>query len=187
MFTFTRKIEYALVALAHLAKSRCENGNPASARAIAEQYNLPAALLMNLMKALQKAGIIASTRGANGGYYLARAPLEVGLTEIIEAVEGPLGLTPCCVDADQRPAHKQECEVNDCPARRAMHRLNRRMIDFMEQITLRDLVECEVDVGVQEVGVGDYDELAHALYDEQLITAKAEELGNGRQTADLPG
>ena len=148
---------------------------PASSRAIAEEYSLPASLLMNLMKSLQKAGIVASTRGANGGYYLARRPGKIKLTEIIEAVEGPLGLTPCCVDVDLRPAHKQECEVNECPVRRPMHRLHRRMVEFMEQITLQDLIECEVDVGVQEVGVGDYDEFVEALHEEQAVATKAKE------------
>ena len=84
---FTRKTDYALVALAGLAH---EDAAPASARDLAEQFHLPLPVLRNILKLLTMHGLLISTRGPNGGYRLAREPRKITLRQVIEVIEGPL-------------------------------------------------------------------------------------------------
>lgn len=70
MLALTKKTGYGLIAMAHLAE--LPEGRVCSAREIAALYEIPAALLMNVLKALSSAGYVESFRGARGGYRLAR-------------------------------------------------------------------------------------------------------------------
>src|SRR5690348_9902825 len=83
MFSFSRKADYALIALGHLAG---RDGQTVSAREIAETYVLPQALIMKILKALHHAGIVSSLRGVNGGYRLALDLHQVSLYQLIDIV-----------------------------------------------------------------------------------------------------
>ena len=90
MLTLTRKTDYALIALSHLAANQ---GRIVSAREIAGKYRVPLALLMNLLKLCAAAGLVESVRGARGGYRLGKPPEKITLVELVEAIEGPLKLS----------------------------------------------------------------------------------------------
>ena len=74
MLTLNRKSDYALISLSHLGRCR---GTITSAREIADTYQIPLPLLMNILKQLTREGIIASARGAKGGYRLAVEPADL--------------------------------------------------------------------------------------------------------------
>jgi len=74
MISFTRKTDYALIALSYLGKLKREGSKPVSARHIAETFGMPQPLLMNILKELCQTRIVASKRGATGGYVLAVDP-----------------------------------------------------------------------------------------------------------------
>jgi Rrf2 family protein len=138
MLTLTRKTDYALVALCHLAHCRHAGIGPVSARQIGESYNLPLPLLMNILKDLASAKLVTSTRGATGGYALAIEPKEVGLLEVIHAIEGPVKLTPCC---SETTILGEDCTARDnCPIQGAVQNLHRRLNAFFEDITLDQLL-----------------------------------------------
>jgi len=144
MLTLTRKTDYALVALTHLAQRRGEDG-PTSARLIAEAYQLPLPLLMNILKELAQAKLVQSTRGAMGGYELLADPQRVSLLEVICAIEGPVKLTPCC---DGLPIVGQQCALTACcPIQGAIQKLHHRMVDFFSQITLAELTDAPETLG----------------------------------------
>src|SRR5688500_17264052 len=84
MLCMSKKTEYALIALAHLAG---QPGRIASAREIATAQNLPAALLINILKNLQCHGLLRSTRGVKGGYQIDRDPSTMSLYELIAIVD----------------------------------------------------------------------------------------------------
>lgn len=68
---------------------------PVLGKDISETETLPAAYLEQIMAALRRAELVTGTRGAKGGYVLARPPQEITLTDLIEAVEGPIQLSEC--------------------------------------------------------------------------------------------
>src|SRR5438876_10320240 len=82
MLSFSRKTDYALIALAHLAG----RGGVASAREIAETYRLSTSLVMKILKRLQHKGIVRSVRGANGGYQLGLDLHSLSLYDLIETL-----------------------------------------------------------------------------------------------------
>src|SRR3954464_8215696 len=83
MLSFSRNTDYALIALAHLAGSV----GVASAREIAETYQLSVSLVMKILKRLGQKAIVKSVRGANGGYQLGVDLHRVSLYDLIESLK----------------------------------------------------------------------------------------------------
>lgn len=82
------KVDYALRALAELAVRAGEG--PVKGERLATEQGIPLKFLEGILVELKRAGIVASQRGAEGGYWLAKEPAEVSLAEAIRAVAGPL-------------------------------------------------------------------------------------------------
>lgn len=148
MLALTRKTDYALIALTYLTQRRQDGDGPISARQIAEQYDLPLPLLMNILKELNQAKIVRSTRGATGGYELIHDPETLTLLELINVVEGPVKFAPCC---DELPIMGQGCTIKkECPIQGVVQRLHRRIIGMLNDITLTQIVEGEACCGCQQ-------------------------------------
>jgi Rrf2 family protein len=81
------KTEYACLAMLQLAEEFAR-GEPLQIRRIADLHGIPSRFLVQILLQLKGAGLVASTRGASGGYRLARSPGEITLAEVIEVMEG---------------------------------------------------------------------------------------------------
>src|SRR5579871_6579895 len=84
----TRASNYALVALAHLATE--DTGQPIASHVAAKAQGIPERFLLKVLKPLVSARVLRSVKGPNGGYQLAKAPKDVSLLDIVEAVDGPI-------------------------------------------------------------------------------------------------
>jgi Rrf2 family protein len=82
------KAEYACLAMLELAAQH-RKGQPVSIKAIADLHGISGGFLIQILLQLKGAGLAASSRGAAGGYQLARSPETIGLAEIIDAIDGP--------------------------------------------------------------------------------------------------
>lgn len=136
MLALTKKTDYALIALCHLARM---SDGVVSAREIAGSYGMPLPMLTNLLKTLNRAGIVFSERGAFGGYRLARPATSISLHELISAVEGPFQFVRCSEPSgvdNGGPCGLESC----CPIRGPAHRIRRRLKQFLETITLAELM-----------------------------------------------
>jgi len=145
MFALTRKTDYAIIALSHMAR---HVGSVCNAREIAERYHVPTALLMNVLKTLCQQELVRSIRGAKGGYALAMPAKRLTLAAIIAAVEGPIRFVQCTGRSD---ATESACDLLDvCPVKAPVHRIHEKLASFLEQITLADIVRDldEVEPGV---------------------------------------
>jgi Rrf2 family protein len=92
-FQISRKIEYGARAMVFLAS--LPDGMTTSFREIARKMDIPQEFLAKILKTLVKAQLVKSTRGARGGYSLARPASQVSVLDVIEAVEGPVGVNLC--------------------------------------------------------------------------------------------
>jgi Rrf2 family protein len=92
MFRLSKKADYGLIALRHLAQ---HSEVSVSAREIAAEYRIPAELLAKILQRLARKGLLLSQQGTHGGYVLARDPSKISLVDVIEALDGPIGITPC--------------------------------------------------------------------------------------------
>jgi len=93
MLRFSKKVDYGLIALKHIAMQG--NGGVVSAREIAQTYYLPPDLLAKILQNLARGGIIRSQAGSGGGYRMARDPSDVSLKDIVEAIDNSMQLVGC--------------------------------------------------------------------------------------------
>ena len=131
MLRISKLTDYGTVLLAHLASNQttvCSAADVAGATGIA----LPT--VSKLLKVLARAGLVASTRGANGGYRLARAPHEISAADVIDALEGPVSITECSA-SDGDCEHEGVCSVGD-----AWQRINAAIHRALQDVTLNDLI-----------------------------------------------
>lgn len=89
--------DYALRAIFYL--SRLPEGEVVEAQRIAEQEHIPMRFLLKIMPSLIKVGILRSFRGVGGGYALAKQPKEITFLDVVEAIEGPIRINKCLIDA----------------------------------------------------------------------------------------
>ena len=92
MLRLTKRTEYGLTALVHLAD---HGGETVSARRISQHYSLPHRLVAEALKDLCRAGHLKSVRGASGGYMLAQSPADLTVGEAVAALEGAPKSTDC--------------------------------------------------------------------------------------------
>lgn len=131
MLRLTRLTDYGIVMLAHLAGR--EPGASRNARELAQETQLPLPVVSKILKGLSREGLLASHRGAKGGYSLGRPAGEITVPEMIAALEGPIALTECT----QHPgACPQELS---CHVRAPWQRINQAVRDALARITLADL------------------------------------------------
>jgi Rrf2 family protein len=132
MLCLSRKADYALIALGHLAERREQI---VSARDVASAYSLPQALLMNILKRLQKHGIIVSTRGMRGGYRIGVDLSAVSLHELIRILDGKV--EPRC-DHEHQP--DGPVAVRGGSAQAPIQALHYKLMQFLHDVSLADLV-----------------------------------------------
>ena len=118
MLRLSKKTDYALMAMKHLASD--PRRRAASAREIAETYDIPVELMGKVLTRLVRSGLLTSHQGIRGGYELAQPPAATSVAAVIEAIDGPLTMTACTPDHDQ--CHQfSKCTVRD-PLRRIRDR-----------------------------------------------------------------
>ena len=108
MFRLSKKSDYGLIALKHLAQ---HSNASVSAREIAAHYQIPAELMAKVLQKLAKKGLLVSQQGTSGGYVLARDPAAISIADVVEALEGPIAITPCERGSDCQ--QMQTCSVKD--------------------------------------------------------------------------
>ena len=111
---------------------------PASLAEIAAEEELPRAYLEQLVMSLRDAGLVTSTRGAHGGYELARSPEDIRMGEVLRALEGPLAPMICASDD---PEHAIVCDRSSrCTVNVLWVRVRDAITTTLDSMTLADLV-----------------------------------------------
>src|SRR3954464_2444174 len=110
MLRLSKKADYALMAMKHLAIRT--DAASASAREIAEQYDIPIELMAKVLQQLARRGLLTSHQGTRGGYQLSKATTAISVADIIQAIDGPLTVTACSTD-DEQCGQFAKCNVRD--------------------------------------------------------------------------
>jgi Rrf2 family cysteine metabolism transcriptional repressor len=110
---------------------------PASLAEIATAEDMPRAYLEQLAFVLRDAGLVVSTRGAHGGYELARPPAEIAMSEVLRALEGPLAPMICATEDD---AHDACARTSTCTVNLLWVRVRDAVAGALDGVTLADLV-----------------------------------------------
>ncbi len=133
---FSTKGEYGVRLMVQLGR-RWGTG-PASLAEIAAEEDLPRPYLEQLAMSLRDADLVVSTRGAHGGYQLARAPETIPMSEVLRALEGPLAPMICAAEDE---AHSPGCDrTSRCTVNLLWLRIRDAIAGTLDSITLADLV-----------------------------------------------
>ncbi len=132
MFRLSKMTDYGVVVLGQLTG---QPGKLLSAPEITDATGLPGATVSQVLKTLAAAGVVASHRGARGGYELARLPDDITVRELVVAFEGPLAVTACVEGAEDN------CSVESlCLLAGGWEQVNTAIRTALDSVTLADLL-----------------------------------------------
>ena len=133
MLKLTKKADYALMAMKHLAEHASEGSR--SAKDVADAFGIPPEALAKILQRLAKAGLLQSHHGINGGYVLARAAHTISAFEVIEAIDGPLFITSCITQ-------RGNCDQTDrCNIREPLRKVNESIEAVLKRIKISHMRE----------------------------------------------
>lgn len=133
MLRLSKKADYALIAMRHLALAAADGS--VSAREIAESYSIPAELLAKVLQRLVRAKLLVSVQGTRGGYRLAAPAARLTVADVIQAIDGPVAVTACSPD-DHGCEQYDHCEIRD-----PLWKIKERIVDALAQVSLAELAE----------------------------------------------
>ena len=131
MLRLSKKADYALIAMKHLAVR--PDSASASAREIAEEYNIPVELMAKVLQRLVQRGLLVSHQGTRGGYRISRASSTISVADIIQAIDGPLTVTACSTE-DENCEQYGKCNVRD-----PLWRIKDRIVAALSTCSLQEI------------------------------------------------
>src|SRR5271165_4675495 len=155
MLKLTKKADYGLIAMRHLAEHA--DLGACSAKDLADMYMIPQEALAKILQKLTKASLLVSQYGTNGGYTLSRDPRHISAFEVIRTIEGPLFITSCS-------AATEDCEQSDrCTVREPLRKVSRTIEEVLNKLSIWDMTEHEVDTTPELVTLGWPSDKAHEV------------------------
>jgi Rrf2 family protein len=131
MLRLSKKADYALIAMKHLAQR--DAGPSSSAREIAEHYDIPIELMAKVLQRLVRTGLLASTQGTRGGYMLGRPSSSISVVDVIEAIDGPITVTACSNE-------NSDCEqYRKCSIRDPLWQIKERIVEALGRVTIAEM------------------------------------------------
>ena len=143
MLRLSKKSDYALISMKHLAM-RQHAGGSASAREIAEAYDIPLELLAKILQRLVRARLLLSVQGTRGGYRLSRSPGSITVADVIQAVDGPVTMTACS------PSDHECDQFSKCSIRDPLWKIKTRILDALNTMTLAEMASDGIGAPVSE-------------------------------------
>lgn len=136
---FSKKSEYGLRALIELTKSY--GGDPLPRHQIARSQHIPLVFLEQILLTLKHAGLLASSRGVQGGYALIKPPAQVTLGQVIRILDGPLAPIGCVSKTAYQKC--QDCPYAKkayCPLQDVMGEVRNAIADILDNYSLKDFI-----------------------------------------------
>lgn len=133
MFKLSKKADYGLIAMKHLALHREQHA--CSANEIAEEYGISATLMAKVLQKLAKHGLVGAKHGATGGYQLSREADRISALEVLTAIDGPVLITSCVTSHGN-------CDASDrCSVKEPLQRVNESILGVLSTVTIAHLSE----------------------------------------------
>lgn len=140
MLRISKKVEYALIGLLHMAQ---KNGQElTTAKELANTYHIPQELMGKVLQQLARRELILSVQGVKGGYKIRQSTEQITLSLIYDVIDGPFKIVSCIHTND-----RLDCEQHSfCTIRNPMEIIQNKLELFFSQLTLKDL-EREIFIG----------------------------------------
>ena len=133
MFKLSKKADYALIAVKHLATHRGHHA--CSANEIAEEYGISSTLMAKVLQKLARQSLVAAKHGSSGGYQLAKDPGQISALDVICAIDGPVLITSCVTS-------RGNCDATEkCSIREPLRRVNESILQVLSSVTISQMSE----------------------------------------------
>ncbi len=132
MFKLSKKSDYGLMAINYIASHESEG--IASTKRIAEEYNIPVELLAKILQRLARNGLIIGQNGPKGGYIMSRALSKISIGDVVQAIEGPIGIVSCYHD-ESAPC----MQISKCTVRSPIKKIQENIVQYLNSITLDEM------------------------------------------------
>ncbi|MGY5351636.1 RrF2 family transcriptional regulator [Wenyingzhuangia sp. IMCC45533] len=137
----SKKTKYGIKALTYLAKKN--RGCPIQISEIAESESISVKFLERILLELRKAGVLDSKKGKGGGYFLAKSPADIPMTEVIRTLEGPIAMVPCVSLNFYKKC--DDCkDENLCSVNKLMIQVRDNTLEVFRNNSLQDLININV-------------------------------------------
>lgn len=133
MFKLSKKADYGLIAVKHLAMHRDQRAY--SATEIAEEYGISTMLMAKVLQKLARERIVTAKHGASGGYQLGRDASQITALEVISAIDGPVLITSCVTSHGNCGASEK------CSIREPLRRVNDSILSVLSTVTISQMSE----------------------------------------------
>jgi FeS assembly SUF system regulator len=134
MFKLSKKADYGLIAVKHLAAHRGEL-HACSANEIADAYGISVTLMAKVLQKLARQNLVAAKHGSSGGYQLAKDPGEISALDVITAIDGPVLITSCVT------SHGNCDATSKCSVREPLRRVNESILQVLGTVTISQMSE----------------------------------------------
>jgi FeS assembly SUF system regulator len=133
MFKLSKKADYGLIAMKHLAMRRQQHASSASE--IAEEYGISATLMAKVLQKLARQSLVTAKHGSSGGYQIARDPGQISALDVISAIDGPVLITSCVTSHGN-------CDATErCSVREPLRRVNESILSVLGTVTISQMSE----------------------------------------------
>jgi len=133
MFKLSKKADYGLIAVKHLAMHR--NEHACSANEIADEYGISTTLMAKVLQKLARQNLVAAKHGSSGGYQLSKTPDQISALEVITAIDGPVLITSCVT------SHGNCDATSKCSVREPLRRVNESILNVLGTVTIAQMSE----------------------------------------------
>ncbi len=156
MIILSKLADYGVILAVRLAQAGdvaaaggASSGAQMTAHALSDETRLPKTTVAKVLKSLARAGIVASARGATGGYHLARPASLITVADVVAALDGPLGVTQCSIASEpcERSAY--------CGTKPHWARINRAVSAALAAVTVADMTVPPPAASLLHRGVAD--------------------------------
>ncbi len=133
MFKLSKKADYGLIAVKHLAMHREQHA--CSANEIADEYGISSTLMAKVLQKLARQSLVAAKHGSSGGYQLSKKPEQISALEVITAIDGPVLITSCVT------SHGNCDATSKCSVREPLRRVNESILNVLGTVTIAQMSE----------------------------------------------
>ena len=131
---------YGIKALYELARNY--GGSPTSIRLVSERHGLPVPFLEQVLHDLKRYGLVASKRGVNGGYILAKPPENITVGDAVRALEGPFALCECL---QSLASGTKDSRIDRCVTSGILNKLGGKVEEVFDSVTFAELAKEHID------------------------------------------
>jgi FeS assembly SUF system regulator len=133
MFKLSKKADYGLIAVKHLAMHR--SNHACSASEIADEYGISSTLMAKVLQKLARGLVVVAKHGSSGGYQLAKDPAQISALDVISAIDGPVLITSCVTN------HGNCDATHRCSVKEPLRRVNESILSVLSNVSIAQMSE----------------------------------------------